>query len=109
MVYNGIIEGHSFEETIEVIENIKKIELVNRKIEYSDNIKIALFVFEKFYLRTNSTAAMTVFIVEKEGKVHVNLTVSGFEAGILRIGFCSDRAFIDMITYELEQLGIKEA
>lgn len=108
MVYHGIIQGGTFEDIISTLESTRELELVNCETEFCDDKKSVLFVFEKYYKRTNTIAAVIVFIVEKEGKKSISLTSAGCGSGLFRMTFNTEKDIIELVKKSLAEYDLIE-
>lgn len=85
-----------------IFEDYKVIEAVEKEI--------AILIFEKFFIRNNSTATLTVTIDNFGGETFVKCISSGNGEGLFDIGWGAGKSFIKPIRNKLASniIEIKE-
>ncbi|MBP0726972.1 hypothetical protein J5Y03_17580 [Bacillus sp. RG28] len=72
------------------------------KVTEVDEKEIAILVFEKYFLRNNSTATLTVTIDNFSGVTLVKCISSGNGEGLFDIGWGAGKSFIKPLRKKLE-------
>jgi hypothetical protein len=86
----------------EDVELKSKLIFEEYKTIEGDEKEIAILVFEKFFLRNNSTATLTVTIDNFSGVTFVKCISSGNGEGIFDIGWGAGKSFINSLRKNLE-------
>lgn len=106
----GWITGKSFDEVVETIARMSEASNIHAEI-IETKPRVAVFIGEKYFLRTNSTASATVIVVEGKGGQHlVRIITTGAGGGLLNIGYGANKTYAREIAKALEKhLGFKIA
>ncbi|XZF74944.1 DUF6054 family protein [Bacillus sp. AL-1R] len=78
-----------------------KSNLIFQDYKVAEEKEIAILVFQKFFLRNNSTATLTVTIDNFNGVTYVKCISSGNGEGMFDIGWGAGKSFIKPIRLRL--------
>ncbi|WP_226665184.1 DUF6054 family protein [Metabacillus litoralis] len=95
-----------FEASMKITENSEVKELIvfyDYKVAGDGNKRISILVLEKFFLRNNSTASLTVTIDNFEGETVMKCVSTGNGEGFFDIGWGAGKSFINSVRHPLEQ------
>ena len=100
-------------ETKNIINNMLKIDSDTKRNVIKKSIKSRLkttyiYIYEEYYLRTNSDLTVTIFIEEEENSTNVELISSGGGVGMMSNSFGSEAKSLKELKNELISYGFKE-
>lgn len=71
----------------------------------SENVKISLQVYEKYFLRTNSYASLTVMAIAEADNITITAVSSAAGGGWMNISYGAEYTIIDKFKRKLEIVG----
>ena len=96
-------------------DSLSDADLVTREI-YKDpqttlmnpSTRSVLLCYEKFFLRTNSQAALTIMISQEDNEQKVLIVAFGAGQGIFEMAMGADYKFASKVAKELEKMGFHQ-
>lgn len=103
----GLEKSDSFAEIVS--EFPKKIEAtVIETVGYEvGSMQTVLYVFERFFIRTESMATLTVLFTNNGQQIIVDVIASGAGEGVLNISWGANRSFAKMAVDSLQNQGFQ--
>ncbi len=89
-----------FDAALKITEDCKLKDLIvfyDYKVTGKEDEQICIFVLEKYFLRTSSTASLTVTIDNFDGETVMKCISTGNGEGIFDIGWGSGKSFINSV------------
>ncbi len=105
-VYQYVCD-HKEKEIAEIAEEIRSMNasLILERQRYFDGAAVILLTFEKYYIRSDGYASLTVMLAEDGPVQTADIICSGGGEGILGLSWGANRSFADMAVRILEQNG----
>lgn len=97
------------EEIVKQIVQASKVvgNLLSAYDEVRGPVRILFRVYEKYFMRTNSTASLSILIIIQENEVDLKAVTSGSGSGIFNLDMGAANALIRDFQNELRAQGLK--
>jgi len=93
------------DEFIESLVQGSFAELVNRTEHNYNDARMVVLCFEKYYMRNDSTAALTIIVSELNDETNVELIAFGGGQGLLNLSWGANKSFARSAISVLQEFG----